>query len=91
MIKVLRDFVAVQRTEQPKTGLIEIVRVDERLLTGRVVQVGTGVLAPNGEQHPIEVKVGDEVVFDKMNAREINHKGEKYLIVNELSILAILL
>jgi chaperonin GroES len=90
-IKVLRDFVALKKIDPPKTGIIEIVRTDDRLWTGEVIAVGTGVLAPNGEVHPIEVKIGDQVVFDRVNASMLEHKGEKYIIVNELSLRCILL
>lgn len=90
-IRVLRDFVAIKKVDPPKTGLIEVVRTDERLLQGIVMEVGSGVLAPNGEQHPIEVQIGDHVMFDKLNAVVVEHKGEKFFIVNELSIRVILL
>jgi co-chaperonin GroES (HSP10) len=92
-LKVLRDFIAVEIIESPlQSSVIEIVRFDERLKYGIVKEVGTGVLAPNGECHPIEVKVGDTIVFDKMNSRDIvTKKGKKFTIVNELSVLAVLL
>jgi co-chaperonin GroES (HSP10) len=91
-VKVLRDFVLLQEVPKPKeqVGLIQIVRLDERLLHGEVVGKGTGVLTQNGQAHEIEVNIGDIYALDKMNARAIEHKGGKFLVVNELSILAVL-
>ena len=43
------------------------------------------------KSHPIEVDVGDIVLFDKTNAIEIIHENQKYFILNELSIRAVLL
>lgn len=92
-VKILRDFIAVQDVAAPDNSsrVIEVVRFDDRLKKGKVVAKGTGVLTANGQQHPIEIELGDLVVFDKTNCREVVHGGEKYFILNELSVLAILL
>lgn len=92
-IKVLRDFVAVQQVKKPEehVGLIQIVRLSDRLAHGVVVAKGTGVLTQNGQAHEIEVNIGDTIVYDTHSAREVQNKGEKYSIVNELSILCVLL
>jgi len=92
-IRVLRDFVAVQPIKKPEehVGLIQIVRLSDRLAHGIVVAKGTGVLTQNGEAHEIEVNIGDRIVYDTLSAREVQNEGEKYFIVNELSILCVLL
>lgn len=92
-LRVLRDFIVIKKVDvkTKDTGLVQIVRFDERLMTGIVCQVGTGVLTSNGQLHDIEVHVGELVTFDKMNSREITTKeGEKFTIINELSILAVI-
>jgi co-chaperonin GroES (HSP10) len=92
-IKVLRDFIAVRLVAppQPNPNAIQIIRAHDPLMTGEVVAIGTGVLTANGQRHPIEVKPGDLIKFDKANSIEVEHKGEKYLVLNELSIRAVLL
>lgn len=92
-LRTLRDFIAVQKVDlkDPGTGLVQIVRFHETLCTGIVCQTGTGVLTANGQSHPLEVSVGDTIVYDQRNAREVTTRnGNKYFIVNELSVLCVL-
>ena len=92
-IRVLRDFIAVQEVASPEnpSKLIEIVRSVDPLKRGTVVAKGTGVLTASGNAHPIEVDLGDMIVFDPRNAVEVVHDNEKYYVLNELSIRAVLL
>lgn len=91
-IVVLRDFLAVQEVKETDSpsSVIQVVRNDQRIKKAKVVAIGTGVLTASGTKHPLECKVGDLVVFDHQAGREITHKGEKFLVINELSIFAIL-
>ena len=57
---------------------------------GVVVAVGSGKMTEEGKRLPLEVKEGDEVLFAKYSGTEIEDKGEKYLLLSERDILAIL-
>lgn len=63
---------------------------EERPKKGEVVAVGTGRILDNGQTISCTVKVGDQVVFKKYAPDEIKIDGEKYLIVSENDIVAIL-
>jgi chaperonin GroES len=58
--------------------------------TGTVVAVGDGRILNNGTLMPLEVKVGDEIIFLKFAGSEIIENKEKYLMISERDILAIL-
>ena len=92
-VKVLRDFVLLKplKDEEEVYGTLTVVKHDNRLPKGLVVAKGSGVLAPNLEKYPVEVNVGDTVVYDKLSARSIRHLGEEYIVVNELSVVCVLL
>lgn len=57
---------------------------------GKVVAIGPGKLLENGERAPMEVKVGDRVVFTKYGPDEIKVDDKKYLIARQSDILAII-
>ena len=59
-------------------------------LVGRVVAVGEGRLLADGTIVPLKVKVGDKVVFPKIQGESYNDGINVYLILSELSIIAIL-
>jgi co-chaperonin GroES (HSP10) len=93
-IRVLRDFIAVQEVKatDKEASVIEIVRLgDDRMKKGVVVAVGSGCITANGQSHKIEVDVGEVVFFDTTNSQQLNHAGQKYYILNELSVRAVLL
>ncbi len=53
-----------------------------------MIAVGTGKLLDNGERVPLEVKVGDRIIFAKYGGTEVKLNGEEYLILRESDILA---
>lgn len=57
---------------------------------GKVLAVGDGRLLPTGKRSPLQVNEGDRVLFEPYQAVEISVEGEKYIILPETSILAIL-
>lgn len=59
-------------------------------LIGRVVAVGDGRLLSNGNIVPLKVKVGDKVVFPKIQGESYNDGKNEYVILSETSIIAIL-
>lgn len=88
MIKPLADRVLVEPKEaETKTasGLYIPDTAKEKPQEGKVIAAG-----PGKKDEPIEVKVGDEVIYGKYAGTEVTVEGKKYLIVKQSDILAIL-
>ena len=83
VVKVLE---AVQVT---KGGIVLPETAKEKPQEGKVVAVGKGKVLDNGNVHPLEVKVGDRVLYGKYTGSEITHQGEELLIMKEEDVLAI--
>lgn len=90
----LEDRVIVEPiTEEEKTkgGIYLPQTVDrEKPEQGTVVSVGPGKILESGKRSPLDVKVGDKVVFTKYGPDEIKVNEKKYLIVRQSDILAII-
>ena len=92
-IRPLGDRVVVkpiQREEVTKSGIVLPDTAKEKPQRGEVIAVGPGRLNDDGERLPMEVKVGDEVLFAKYAGTELKIDDEEYLILSEKDILAIL-
>lgn len=88
MIKPLADRVLVEPKEaETKTasGLYIPDIAKEKPQEGKVIAAG-----PGKKDEPMEVKVGDEVIYGKYAGTEVTVEGKKYLIVKQSDILAIL-
>ena len=88
MIKPLADRVLVEPKEaETKTasGLYIPDTAKEKPQEGKVIAAG-----PGKKDEPMEVKVGDEVIYGKYAGTEVTVEGRKYLIVKQSDILAIL-
>ena len=86
----LHDRVLVQRIEEKesvKGGIIIPDTAKEKPQEGEVVAVGAGKIE-KGERIPLDVKVGDRILFGKYSGSEIKVDGEEYLILREEEILA---
>lgn len=93
MLKPLADRVLVKvEEEETKTmgGILLPDTAQKKSQKGVVVSVGSGKMTEEGKRLPLEVKEGDEVLFAKYSGTEIEDKGEKYLLLSERDILAIL-
>ncbi len=92
-IRPLGDRVLVKRVgEQEKTkgGIVLPDTAKEKPQRGEIVAVGEGKLTDDGKRIPMNVKVGDKVIFAKYAGTEIELDGEEYLLMSESDILAIL-
>ncbi len=92
-IKPLGDRVVVkpvEEEEQLPSGIVLPDTAKEKPQKGEVVAVGSGKLLENGERVPLEVKVGDIVVFAKYGGTEIELAGEEYIVLSERDLLAVL-
>ena len=92
-VRPLGDRVIVQALPQEavtKGGVILPDTAKEKPQQGEVIAVGNGKVLDNGTKLPMEVKVGDKVLYGKYSGTEIKIDGEDYLIVKESEILGIL-
>lgn len=81
---------AVPQEEKTKSGIImPDTATKEKPQEGEVLAVGPGRLE-KGERIPLDVKVGDRVIYSKYAGTEVKYEGEEYLILRESDILAIL-
>jgi chaperonin GroES len=90
-IKPLEDKLVVQASEAETTTASGIVIPDtakEKPQEGKVLAVGPGRVDDNGNRIPLDVAVGDVVVFSKYGGTEIKDGGEDYLILRESDVLA---
>lgn len=92
-VRPLKDRLIVRRLEEEQKtagGLYIPDTAKEKPQEGEVVAVGPGRLLDDGKVHPLEVKVGDRVLFSKYAGQEIKIEGEEYLIVKEDDVSCIL-
>lgn len=91
-IQPLGDRVVIKALpleEKTKSGIIMPDTAKEKPQEGEVVAVGLGRLEKN-ERVPLDVKVGDRVIYSKYAGTEVKYEGDEYLILRESDILAVL-
>ncbi len=91
--KPLNDRVLVKRVDvEEKTagGLFIPETAKEKPSRGEVIAVGSGKALDNGSRLPLEVKVGDIVIFGKYAGSEIKLDGVEHLVLREEDILAVI-
>lgn len=92
-IRPLQDRVVVKRMEEERTSAGGIVIPDsatEKPIRGEVVAVGTGKLLDNGQKHPVDLKVGDTVLFGKYSGTEVKIDDEEYVVMREDDIMGVI-
>lgn len=92
-VKPLHDRVLIERLEEEQStpsGIIIPDTAKEKPIKGKVIAAGKGALTDEGKVIPLEVKVGDTVVFAKWGGTEIKLDGKEYLIMKESDILGII-
>lgn len=93
-LKPLEDKVIIKQAPAETTtasGLVIPDSAKEKPQQGEVLAVGPGKMDDKGNRLPMDVKVGDKVLFSKYGGTELHYQGEDYLIVAARDILAILL
>ena len=91
-IRPLQDRVVVRRKEEETTSAGGIVLPDsatEKPAQGEVIAVGPGRALDNGENRPVDVKVGDIVVFGKYSSNTVKIDDEELLILNDSEIFGV--
>jgi chaperonin GroES len=87
----LHDRVLVKRLEAKETlksGIIIPDTAKEKPQEGEVMAVGAGKINEKGKRVPLDVKVGDRILFGKYTGNDIEIDGQEYLILREEEILA---
>jgi len=92
-IRPLQDRVIVRRMEEERTSAGGIVIPDsaaEKPIQGKVIAVGPGKILDNGDRRPVDVKVGDKVLFAKYSGTEVKIDDEEYLVMREEDIMGVI-
>ena len=91
-VRPLHDRVLVRRLEQEEKtagGIIIPDNAKEKPMQGEILAVGSGTRSDDGKITPLDVKVGDTVLFTKWAGTEVKISGEELMIMKESDILAI--
>ena len=92
-IRPLHDRVIVKRLEEERTSPGGIVIPDtatEKPVQGKVIAVGKGKILEDGKVRPLDVKVGDKILFGKYSGTEVKVDGDEYLVMREEDVMAII-
>jgi len=89
----LHDRVAVRRLEEDQKtagGIIIPDTATEKPTQGEIIAVGAGARNEKGELVPLDVKVGDRILFGKWSGTEVKIEGQDLLIMKESDIMAVI-
>jgi chaperonin GroES len=89
----LHDRVVVKRVEEERKTAGGIVIPDtaaEKPIQGEIVAAGLGKKSEEGQVRPLDVKVGDKVLFGKYSGTEIKLDGNEYLVMREEDIMGVI-
>jgi chaperonin GroES len=91
-IKPLEDRLVIQAVEAEQTtasGLVIPDTAKEKPQEGNVIAVGPGRVDDNGNRVPLDVAVGDKVIFSKYGGTEVKYDGQEFLILSARDVLAV--
>ncbi len=91
-IRPLHDRVVIKRMEEETTSAGGIVIPDtaaEKPSRGTILAVGNGKVSDNGDVRPLDVKVGDEVLFGKYSGTELKVDGQDVIVMREDDIMGV--
>jgi chaperonin GroES len=91
-IKPLEDRILVKSVDAEQTtasGLVIPDTAKEKPQEGDVLAVGPGRFE-DGQRLPLDIKVGDKVIYSKYGGTEVKYNGEEYLILSSRDVLAVL-
>ena len=92
-VKPLADRVLVKPAaaeEKTKSGIIIPDTAKEKPMQGEIIAVGQGKVSEDGKLTPLQVKVGDKVLYGKYAGTELTFEGDEFLIMRESDIFAII-
>jgi chaperonin GroES len=91
-IKPLEDRLVIKAIEAEQTtasGLVIPDTAKEKPQEGEVIAVGPGRVDDNGNRVPMDVSVGDKIIFSKYGGTEVKYSGEELLILSARDVLAV--
>ncbi|MCF6354835.1 MAG: co-chaperone GroES [Candidatus Polarisedimenticolaceae bacterium] len=91
-IRPLHDRVIVRRKEEERTtagGIILPDAATEKPVLGEIMAAGKGKILENGDVRPLDVQVGDTVLFGKYSGTEVKVDGEDLLVMREEDIMGV--
>jgi chaperonin GroES len=91
-IKPLEDRIVVKPLDAEQTtasGLVIPDTAKEKPQEGEVLAIGPGRIDDNGNRVPLDVSVGDKVIYSKYGGTEVKYAGEEYLILSARDVLAV--
>ena len=92
-IRPLHDRVIVKRLEEERTspgGILIPDTAAEKPVQGKIVAVGKGKILEDGNVRPLDVKVGDKILFGKYSGTEVKLDGEDLLVMREEDVMAVI-
>jgi chaperonin GroES len=93
VIKPLEDRIVVRPLEAEQTtasGLVIPDTAKEKPQEGEVLAVGAGRFDDNGKRVPVDVSVGDRVLYSKYGGTEVKYNNEEYLVLSARDVLAVI-
>ncbi len=91
-LKPLGDRVVVKQEpseEKTQSGILLPDSAKEKPQVGTIIAVGSGRVLDNGQRLPLEVKIGDKVIYAKYGGTEVKIDNEEFIILQERDILAV--
>ena len=89
----LHDRVLVRRIEsedKSRGGIIIPDTAKEKPIEGEVVAIGSGARDENGKIQPLDVKVGDRILFGKWSGTEVKVEGDDFVVMKESDIMGVI-
>ena len=91
-IKPLEDRIVIREVEAEQTtasGLVIPDTAKEKPQEGEVIAVGPGRVDDNGNRIPVDVKVGDVVIYSRYGGTEVKYEGQEFQILSSRDVLAV--
>ena len=91
-IKPLEDRIVIRQVEAEQTtasGLVIPDTAKEKPQEGEVIAVGPGRVDDNGNRIPVDVKVGDVVIYSRYGGTEVKYDGQEFQILSSRDVLAV--
>jgi chaperonin GroES len=92
-IRPLHDRIIVKRLEEERKTASGIVIPDtaaEKPDQGEVLAIGKGKLLEDGKVRPVDLKIGDKILFGKYSGQSVKVKGEELLVMREEDVMGVL-
>ena len=92
-LRPLHDRIIVKRLEEERKSAGGIVIPDtaaEKPIQGKIVAIGKGKILEDGTVRPLDVKVGDKILFGKYSGTEVKVDGEDLLVMREEDVMAVI-